>query len=86
MLENEKYNISTYFNPNLQSLVFDGLDSKCSYYLTIYNAIGRKEISNAKVGLNVNKINTSKLSSGTYFVEITNEKFEDILLKKVLIY
>ena len=47
---------------------------------------GRKEISNAKVGLNVNKINTSKLSSGTYFVEITNEKFEDILLKKILIY
>ncbi len=86
VLENEKYNISTYFNPNIQSLVVDGLDSMNSYYLTIYNTIGKKEISNAKVRLNENKINTSKLSSGSYFVEIINEKLEDVLLKKVLIY
>ena len=43
VLENEKYNISTYFNPNLESLVVDGLDSNSSYYLTIYNTIGRKK-------------------------------------------
>ena len=65
--------------------MINGLDSN-NYYVDIYNTVGKKELSNINIKLNANKINTSQLSSGTYFLEIKNQKFEDILFKKVLIY
>ncbi len=86
VLENEQNNIITYFNHQTRSIMINGLDSNNNYYANIYNTIGKKELSNIKVGLTVNKINTSQLSSGTYFLELKNEKFEDVFLKKVLIY
>ena len=86
VLENQENNIITYFNPQLKSIMINGLDSNNNYYVSIYNAIGKKELSNIKVKLNSNKVNISQLSSGAYFLELKNENFEDIFLKKVLIY
>tara|TARA_B100000579_G_C22839282_1_gene860553 strand:- start:1332 stop:2681 length:1350 start_codon:yes stop_codon:yes gene_type:complete len=86
VLDNEKQEILAYFNSDEESIIINGLDSNNSYYVNVYNAIGQKELSNIKVELNTNKIKISQLSSGPYFVELRNEKFEDIFLKKVLIY
>ena len=86
VLDNERQEILAYFNSDSESIIINGLDSNNSYYVNIYNAIGQKELSNIKVELNTNKIKISQLSSGPYFVELRNEKFEDIFLKKVLIY
>ncbi len=86
VLDNEKQEILAYFNSDAESIIINGLDSNNSYYVNVYNAIGQKELSNIKVELNTNKIKISHLSSGPYFVELRNEKFEDIFLKKVLIY
>ena len=85
ILENDNKNIITYFDPQLNSIMIDGLDSN-NYYVDIYNTVGKIELSNINVKLNANKINISQLSSGTYFLEIKNQKSKDILLKKVLIY
>ena len=86
VLENENRGISVYFNSESELIIINGLDSRNSYYVNVYNAIGNKELSNIKIELNTNKINTSALSSGPYFIELRNEKFEDVFLKKVLIY
>ena len=86
ILENKENNIITYFNPQLKSIMINGLDSNNNYYVSIYNTIGEKELSNIKIELNANKINTSLLSSGAYFLELKNENFEDVFFKKVLIY
>jgi len=85
ILENENNNIIICFDHQLNSIMINGLDSN-NYYVDIYNTVGKKELSNINIKLNANKINTSQLSSGTYFLEIKNQKFEDILFKKVLIY
>jgi len=85
VLENENNNIIICFDHQLNSIMINGLDSN-NYYVDIYNTVGKKELSNINIKLNANKINTSQLSSGTYFLEIKNQKFEDILFKKVLIY
>ena len=86
VLDNERQEILAYFNSDSESIIINGLDSNNSYYVNVYNAIGQKELSDIKVELNTNKIKISQLSSGPYFVELRNEKFEDIFLKKVLIY
>tara|TARA_B100001250_G_C19763254_1_gene773497 strand:- start:75 stop:1424 length:1350 start_codon:yes stop_codon:yes gene_type:complete len=86
VLENKENNIITYFNSQFKSIIINGLDSNNNYYVNIYNTIGKKELSNVKVELNANRINTSQLSSGTYFIELKDQKFEDVFLKKVLIY
>ena len=86
VLDNAKHEILAYFNSDSESIIINGLNSNNSYYVNIYNAIGQKELSDIKVELNTNKIKISQLSSGPYFVELRNEKFEDVVLKKVLIY
>ncbi len=86
VLENRNYNIVTYFKSELESIIINGLDLNSIYYVNIYNTIGKKELSNLKVELNANTINTSQLSSGPYFIELKNENFEDVFLKKILIY
>ena len=86
VLENKENNIMTYFNPQLKSIIINGLDSNNDYYVSIYNTIGKKELSNVKVKLSANRINTSQLSSGAYFIEIKDKNFEDVFLKKLLIY
>jgi len=86
VLENKENNIMTYFNPQLKSIMINGLDSNNDYYVDIYNTIGKKELSNVKVKLSANRINTSQLSSGAYFIEIKDKNFEDVFLKKLLIY
>ncbi len=86
VLENKEKNVIAYFSPYSKSIMINGLDLNNNYYVNIYNSIGKKELSNIKVELNANRINTSQLSSGTYFLEIINKNLENFYLKKVLIY
>ena len=84
--ENDNSKIKTYFSNYVNGFIIDGLSSNKNYYVNIYNTIGKKEYSNLIVNQSTNVINSTNLPSGTYFVEIMNDKFEDIILNKILIY
>ena len=84
--ENDNSKIKTYFSNYVNGFIIDGLSSNKNYYVNIYNTIGKKEYSNLIVNKSTNVINSTNLPSGTYFIEIMNDKFEDIILNKILIY
>ena len=81
-----------FLSPNSSELDITNMDTINNFFQKnhidiVLNFSGYTNVEKAEEDfLNANKINTSQLSSGVYFLELINEKFEEIFLKKVFIY
>ena len=82
----EHNNLSLNFNPASKTIDINNFDESRKYYASIYNTIGKLELSNIEIDYHRNIIDASYLSSGPYIVHLKNENFDDVLHRKILIY
>ena len=62
-----------YPNPVGDELSFDFSDFKNNFSVKIYNSLGSLVQTNSLISLNNNKLNTTNLKSGMYFIELNDE-------------
>ena len=65
-------NFQLYPNPVGDELSFNFKDFKNNFSVIIYNSLGSVVLSNNSLSLNNNRLNTSTLNSGIYFVELND--------------
>ena len=69
----EKNDFKLYPNPVGDELSFDFNNFKNNFSVKVYNSFGAVVLTNTLLSLNNNKLNTSALNSGMYFIELNDE-------------